>query len=225
MNIDHHAGNTRFGDINWIEPECAAVGEMIYYLALDSDVPVNPEMAGALLLAIMTDTGSFRHANVRPRHLKICGRLLELGADLNLVTRAAYGSRSAQSVEMVGLVLSHLHYEGSGRLAWGELRRADLDRLGGPAHLPGDLCSELRSIKGVEIALLFTELPGGIRASLRSSGDRNVDLLARVFGGGGHPLAAGLTLQDVDYSSTRDRIVAAARNLVESSNAPLSPAP
>ncbi|MBI3736637.1 bifunctional oligoribonuclease/PAP phosphatase NrnA [Candidatus Sumerlaeota bacterium] len=209
VNIDHHGSNTRYGDLNWIEADRASAGEMIYQLAREAGVPLNKQLAGALLLAIMTDTGCFRYSSVRPIHFEICAELVRAGGDVTLVSKAAYESRPVNSVKMASSVLSAIELSAGGTFAWGEARLPLIGRFGGSDKLPENLVNEIRSIDGVRVAALFIELAeGGLRASLRADGFINVSDLAKEFGGGGHANAAGLTIRSGDYLALRDRIIA-----------------
>ncbi len=215
INLDHHASNTRFAQLNWVEPACAATVELVYYLAWRAGVPLTPPLATALLTGLLTDTGSFRYPAVRPHHLELAAEWLRAGADLPLVARAAYQNQSPGAVALSGQALADLRYAGGGRLVWGELRSPTLTAHGGPEAVPEHLASEMRGIRGVRVAVLFIELPeGGLKVSLRGDGVPDLSLLAREFGGGGHAAAAGLKLAGVPYEATRDRILARAEALL-----------
>src|SRR5678816_4206423 len=81
INIDHHPGNTGFGDINWFDATAAACGEMVFELIRALDVPISPEIATHIYLAILTDTGSFHYSGISPRTFEICKQSLEAGVD------------------------------------------------------------------------------------------------------------------------------------------------
>lgn len=218
INIDHHASNRAYAEINWIDPSCASTAEMVYQLATHLGVEVTPELAEAILLGLMTDTGSFRYANVGPRQLEIAAELVRAGASPAAISRAAYESKTPEAMEVTGAVLSSLRYLADGAIAWAEVRSDLVSKVGGSANLPENLSAELRSIRGVRAALLFVELPeGGLRLSLRGDGSVNVSRLAAKFGGGGHPNAAGLSVADEPYEPMRDRILAAAEEALPSS--------
>lgn len=217
INIDHHASNRLYGDINWIDPSCASTAEMVYQLATHLKVDIHPELAEALMLGLMTDTGSFRYSNVGPRQFEIATELVRAGASPARISRAAYESKTPEAMEVTGAVLSSLRYLADGAIAWAEVRSDLVTKVGGPANLPENLSAELRTIEGVRAALLFVELPeGGLRLSLRGDGTVNVSRLAARFGGGGHPNAAGLSVADEPYAPMRDRILAAAEEAVAS---------
>lgn len=211
INIDHHASNHLYGEINWIDPSCASTAEMIYELARHLQIGIHRELAEALLLGLMTDTGSFRYSNVGPRQFEIATELVRAGARPATISRAAYESKSPEAMEVTGAVLGSLRYLAGGAIAWAEVRAHLVEKVGGPANLPENLSAELRTIDGVRAALLFVELPeGGLRLSLRGDGTVNVSRLAGEFGGGGHPNAAGLSVQEEPYEPMRDKILAAA---------------
>ena len=214
INIDHHGGNTRYGDINWVEPEAAAVGEMIYLLLERYHRPLSPEVATCLYLAILTDTGSFRYAKTSARTFDAAAALVHAGARPYAVASAYYDNIHPDSVRMTGEVFSRLRFELGGRLVWGEITLDMYQRLGGLERQPEQLASQLRSLQGVEVAVLFHEMESGQgRASFRSRGRVDVNAMAGELGGGGHSSAAGYRFQG-DYVSNRDRVLDVVRRYV-----------
>ena len=155
-----------------------------------------PEIARALYVAILTDTGGFRFSNTTPGTLRVAADLLERGIDPEEIYRMVYASNPEGRVRLLGEVVQTLVVEESIGLAWitvpeGALERHSLDpdQLEGVVELP-------RSIDGVRLALLFRTLANGrIKVSFRSVGDVNVAELAETFGGGGHRRASGASLE------------------------------
>lgn len=208
INIDHHGSNTRYGEINWIDPASAATGEMIFELVRHAKASLDVAMAEALLIALTTDTGSFRFSNTGPRQHRIAAELIEAGASVERVSQIAFASNPVESMRLTGYVLSHLKLECGGRLAWSEIRQAVQAELGGSDSVPENLADSLRTVRGVQVGLLFQELSsGGLRVNLRSTGEVNVSRMAAHWGGGGHPGAAGVYLMNADYERDRDRIL------------------
>lgn len=208
INIDHHASNTRYGQINWIDPAAAATGEMLYNVVVHAGARLNPAMAEALLIALTTDTGSFRFSNTGPRQHRIAARLLEAGASVERVTRIAFSSHPPASMRLTGHVLSTMHLECDGRLAWSEIRKEVYAQHGGEGVAPENLADSLRAIHGVKVSLLFHEIgEDGLRLNLRSDGDVDVSRLAGLCGGGGHPCAAGAFISTTHYDQERDRLL------------------
>ncbi len=207
VNIDHHADNTRYGRYNWVDPAYAAVGEMIHPLVDATPEAWTPEIASALYLAVVTDTGGFRFSNTSARSFKIASSLIEKGADPAAIASAVWENRSMESVAIAGAVLSDLHFELDGKLVWGEITRELYGAHGGDLNEPENLTGELRTIRGVEVAVLFRETSEGqARASIRSGGRVNVGVIAAKFGGGGHRAAAGLEVH-APFAEARERIL------------------
>lgn len=220
INIDHHESNSLFAAINWVDGGCASASEMIYELAVAAQVPLHSDFANALLLGIMTDTGCFRYSSVGPKQFEISAELVRAGADVTLISQAAYEDRAPRSVELMGKVLASIEYYCDGRLACGEVGTDLLDLVGGTGALPENLSGELRSIRGVDVSILFVELPeGGLRASFRAQGTVNVSDLAGNFGGGGHPNAAGLTIEQGNFRTLKTGIIEKACEVVSASGA------
>lgn len=207
VNIDHHPSNNGFGDINWVDPKAAAVGEMIFTLIERAGGPMTPEIATCLYLAIETDSGAFRFANTTARTLEIAAALVKAGANPNAIADAYYGKVHPDTFRMAGEVMGKLRFEMNGRLAWGEITREQYDRLGGPERQPEQLAAQIRAIDGVEVSILFHEMNGGIgRASFRSRGRIPVNDIAAELGGGGHVGAAGCRFEG-DYATGRDHVL------------------
>ncbi|GAB4318549.1 MAG: bifunctional oligoribonuclease/PAP phosphatase NrnA [Candidatus Sumerlaeia bacterium] len=212
INIDHHLSNALFADINWVNSRACAVGEMIYDLLERLPVELTPAIASCLYLAIIGDTGSFRYSNTNARTFEIAGDLVAHGADPARIAEGYFENRSPQSVWLAGQVLSNLHYEFDGKLVWGEITREMYERVGGPLNEPDSLVGEMRSIRGVEVAILMHGLTEeeGLRAGFRSKGRVNVALMASEMDGGGHHNAAGCYVTG-DYEAIKERLLCVAR--------------
>lgn len=219
LNIDHHLTNTRFGDVNWIDVEACAVGEQVYLLAEELGVALTQEMATALYLSIMTDTGGFRYSNTTARALELGGRMVAAGAQPALVSQNVYETKTRGEIKLTGRVLNRLEFDCGGAMVWSELRTSDYQELGASAEdEPDGLSSEIRGIEGVEVSCLFNELAepeGGLRASFRGKGNVDCSAIATACGGGGHFNASGATLRGTDYEQARSRVLEAMRRQVE----------
>ncbi len=211
VNIDHHYDNSAFGDINWIGPQYAAVGHMLTdFIEISYPESWTPQIANALYLALATDTGGFRFSNTTAEVFDAASLLVKQGASPECVANAVWGSRSRESLNIEAAVLSSVTFECNGRLAWAAERWKLIEENGGEINEPDNLSSTIRGIRGVEVAMLFRETAeGNLRASLRSRGDVDVSAIAHQFGGGGHPAAAGLTIEE-PFDEARAKVVAAA---------------
>src|SRR5581483_9832007 len=117
INIDHHPGNSGYGTINWFNPAAAACGEMVFDLVRALGVPLEPEIATHVYVAILTDTGSFHYSNITPRTFDICRETLEAGVDPVTVARNVYDSNHMGRLKLFGAVLSAMQIDPSGQIA------------------------------------------------------------------------------------------------------------
>lgn len=210
VNIDHHVSNTRFGEVNWVDAQAAAVGEQIFALLTALEVDMRGDIGNLIFLAIMTDTGSFKYANTTERTLQIASNLVSLGVSPSEIASLYYDSTTAGSALLRGQVLSNMHFESEGRLCWAEITQEMYKSVGGEEHEPEGLVGEMRSIAGVEISILIHEIEsGGARAGLRSRGNWDVNIIAQELGGGGHPNASGCFIPG-DYEEIKTRILTTA---------------
>lgn len=193
INIDHHESNTRYADVNWIAPTEPSTGELIFRLLETAKWKITPHIADCLFAAISTDTGSFQYSNTRPSTLYTAGDLVDRGADLAKVCNEVYQSYPLSRVRLLRHVYNRFRLIHDNQIAYFWLKKADYSRTGAePADSEG-LIDHIRAIEPVVIACLFEEIePELTRISLRSKRDDvDVNEVAKKFGGGGHPAAAG----------------------------------
>jgi phosphoesterase RecJ-like protein len=212
INIDHHASNTRFGDLNWVLAREPSTGEIVYRLLRRARWPIGPQIANCLFAAISTDTGCFLYPSTRPTTFGIAGELVKRGADLGLIGREIYQSFPLSRVRLLRHVYDHFRLADRNRIAWFWLRQADLARTGAQKSDTEGLIDHIRSIETVVVACVFEEVaPGVVRVSLRSKDGRvDVNRVAGQFGGGGHAAAAGARLHGPPPAVQR-RVLAALR--------------
>ncbi|MEW5866520.1 MAG: bifunctional oligoribonuclease/PAP phosphatase NrnA [Bacillota bacterium] len=195
VNIDHHITNKAYGTYNYVDPAAAAVGEQIYKILTAMHINVDQDMAVCLFTAIATDSGFFRFSNTSSATLRIAARLVEKGAEPFRISEQVYETKSLASLKILGRVLDTLQVDDTGKVAWVEVRREWLSEFGLDEGQTEGFVNYPRMVKGVEVALLFREsAEGKVRVGMRSRGDFDVSGLAEVFNGGGHPRAAGCSL-------------------------------
>lgn len=210
VNVDHHASNQRYGEVNYIEPNAAACGEVTYDLIHDLGVALDPDIALGLYVAIVTDTGSFKYQSVTARTHRIAAELLDLGVRPAEVGRRVWDSRTLASVRLEAAALATLVQDGE--LAYLDVTLPMLAQSGAEAYETEGLVNLPRSLEGVEVAALFSdEGRGEVRVSLRSTKRVDVSGIAVQFGGGGHARAAGCTLQ-LSLDEAHQAVLAAVRN-------------
>jgi phosphoesterase RecJ-like protein len=195
INIDHHYSNTPYADINWIDPEAPAVGEMVLDLSRFLGIPLTPEIAEHLYCAIVSDTGSFQFSNTTPRALAAATELARLGASPIRVTERLYNNNRPEKIQLLGRVLSTLAMNAKGTIAVISMFQRDTESLNLKEIDTEDMTTLTRTIKGVEMVMFFKEMGHEIfRVSLRSKGSANAARVAEHFGGGGHIHASGFTV-------------------------------
>lgn len=212
INIDHHESNTRYGDLNWVEPDLPSTGELIYRLFQAARWPISPAVADCLFAAISTDTGSFQYPSTRPETLYVAGRLLECGANLADVCQQLYHSLPLAHVRLLQRVYARFKLIHRNQIAYFWLRKHDYTLARAqPADSEG-LIDHLRAIEPVVVACLLEQLePRLVRLSLRSKDHRvNVGRIAARFGGGGHAAAAGARIRGTPQAVER-RVLRALR--------------
>lgn len=212
--IDHHISNTHYGALNWVDGKATAAAEMIYFLAGALGVKITPAIATCLYTGIMTDTGGFRYSNTTQTTFRVTSDLVACGANPSQIAEAVWDSRPPVAVKIGALILSTLNYEFDGRFVWNEITQQMLQAAGGTEAEAEGLSSEMRSIRGVDISVLFYETPEGTcRIGFRSRGDLNVSTLASLMGGGGHRNASGATINE-DYLAARKHALETVRDFL-----------
>lgn len=204
VNIDHHISNTNYGTLNWVDANATAAGEQIYRIAQALGQPITSNIATCLYTALMTDTGGFRYSNTQEMTFRVASHLVHAGAKPAEIAEAVFDSRKPGAVKLTGEVYATLKYEFEGRFVWNEVTREMYIAAGGEDAEPEGLSSDLRSIDGVEIAVLMFETSEGFcRIGFRSRGKVNVSELAALLGGGGHRNASGALIRE-PYADARD---------------------
>ena len=193
VNIDHHATGERSADFNWVSPDAAAVGELIFELGLEMGVKITPDIAFNLYAAIASDTGSFKYSNTTCRSLHIASELVRLsGIRPDAVSTLLFDSNPYEKVRMIQRVLSTLELTMGGKVCIIRFERDFLDNLTLKDIETEDIVSIARSILGVRATLFFKEIDDRrFRVSMRSKGNFNSQRVAKHFQGGGHDHAAG----------------------------------
>ncbi|MBD0289640.1 MAG: bifunctional oligoribonuclease/PAP phosphatase NrnA [Thermoleophilia bacterium] len=196
LNIDHHHDNTRFGDVNLIDPNASSTGEILRDVLDALGVELTPQIAEALYIAIVTDTGRFQYANTTARALRLAAELVEAGADVHRVFQGVYENVAFAKLKLLAKALEHAQVLEDGRIVVSHLEREDFADSGAEEPYSEGIIDYLRAVEGAEVAALIRESPRrngpSRRVSLRTTEpDVDVSAIARKSGGGGHRQAAG----------------------------------
>ena len=197
LNIDHHHDNTQFGTVNHVVAEASCTAEIVWDLLRALHVPLTAEIAEALYVGLVTDTGRFMYENTGPAAHIMAADLIEAGVDVHEIYRRLYEGVPEPKLALLTRALSRVQRFDGGRLMFARLTREDFAETGAEESYTEGIIDHLRAVEGTKVAALARELTGGDRSgaskvSLRSTdGAVDVSLIARAQGGGGHRQAAG----------------------------------
>jgi len=211
INIDHHHDNPRFGNVNLIVAEASSTGEVLSDVFRELGVDVTPEIAEALYIALVTDTGRFQYANTTPKALRLAADLVEAGADVHRVFQGVYENVQFAKLKLLARALDRARVLEGGEIVVSHLLRDDFEAVGASEPYSEGIIDFLRSAEGALVSALIREPPRdgapARKVSLRSSVDEvDVSAIARKSGGGGHREAAGFS-SDLSVDEITDFIV------------------
>jgi phosphoesterase RecJ-like protein len=215
INIDHHHDNTRFGTINHVVETASCTAEIVWDLMNGLGVEATQEMAEALYVGVVTDTGRFMYENTGPRAHEMAADLIETGVDVHEIYRRVYEGVPFGKLALLARGLSKIARYDDGRLTVTELDAHDFAESGAEESYSEGVIDHLRAVEGTAVAALIRERisdNGGPprKVSLRASDERvDVSAIARAQGGGGHRQAAGFST-----AMGRDELVAFLREEV-----------
>jgi bifunctional oligoribonuclease and PAP phosphatase NrnA len=203
INIDHHHDNTRFGTVNLVDVDASCTAEIVYDLAGLLGVQLTPEIANALYVALVTDTGKFMYENTDARSHRMAAGLIEAGVEVNDVYRRLYEHAPIEKLRLLAHALERIELREDGRLAMTYISSEDYASTGASEALTEGIIDHLRTIDGAVVAAVVRDLGERGRAarkvSMRSTDGRiDVSAIARAHGGGGHRRAAGFST-DLPY--------------------------
>jgi phosphoesterase RecJ-like protein len=198
VDIDHHHDNTRFGTVNLIVGHASSTGEILADVIKAIGAKLTPEIAEALYIAVVTDTGRFQYANTTAKALRLAAELVEAGADVHRVFQGVYENVAFAKLKLVARALENAEVFEGGRVIVSHLEREDFAAAGAEEPYSEGIIDYLRAVEGAELAALIREPPTANgpthRVSLRTTeADLDVSAIARLSGGGGHRQAAGFS--------------------------------
>jgi phosphoesterase RecJ-like protein len=196
VNLDHHLGCEPFGRINLIDSAASATGVLVYRIARAFGCAFDYDTALCLYVAIMTDTGSFRYSNANREAFCIAGEMVEAGVNAWDVAERLYENQPRKRLELLACCLPTLEVIRGGEAASVTVTLEMYEKTGADAELTDGFVNYPRSIRGVEVAILFRQTDERrYKVGFRSKGKVNVAVFAAGLGGGGHHNAAGCMLE------------------------------
>jgi phosphoesterase RecJ-like protein len=199
VNIDHHHDNTRFGTVNLVDPEASCTAEIVWRISKELGAEITPEIADALYMGLVTDTGRFMYENTTPDAHLMAAELIRAGVETHEVYRRLYEALPERRLHLLQRALASVRRYDDGVLTVASLTRGDFGQTGALETDSEGIVDHMRAVEGTAVAVLVRELLGDDRAgdrkvSLRATDGRvDVSAIARALGGGGHRQAAGFS--------------------------------
>jgi len=199
LNIDHHHDNTRFGTVNLVVPEASCTAEIVWRLAKELGAEITPPIADALYTGLVTDTGRFSYENTSPEAHRMAAELMDAGVEPHLVYRRLYEDLPFRRLQLLQRALASVERHDDGAITVAHLMKDDYEQTGALETDSEGVVDHMRAVEGTAVAVLVRELladdrEGQRKVSLRATDGRvDVSRIARAFGGGGHPQAAGFS--------------------------------
>ncbi len=200
INIDHHHDNTLFGTVNYVLPEASCTAEIVWDLMYGLGVEPTVNIAEALYVGLITDTGRFMYENTGPRAHEMAADLIVHGVDVHEIYRRVYEGVPYGKLALLARGLAKVARYDGGRLTVTELDADDFAASGAEESYSEGVIDHLRAVEGTAVAALIRERTGNSdgglarKVSLRASDERvDVSAIARAQGGGGHRQAAGFS--------------------------------
>lgn len=191
--LDHHPDALPYGDVNILEPDAAATGQMVWRLARELDRQPSADVAHCCYVGLITDTGRFSYDNTSAEALRDAAEMVQAGVDPANTARLVYQNRTAASLAMEARAMSRLTLANGGHVAYAWVTDQDFTELGTTPEEGEGLPDAVRVLGGIDVALLLRQHGDEVRVNLRAKTGFDVGSVARDFGGGGHRAASGLT--------------------------------
>ncbi len=213
LNIDHHHDNTRFGSVNLVDDTAACTAEIVFDIAGRLGAEITPEIATALYVGLITDTGMFMYENTDARSHLVAAALIDAGVEVNEIYRRLYERVPAEKLRLLSRALDRVERRLDGALSLTYVSAEDYTVTGADEVLTEGIIDFVRALEGTAVAAVIRDKPnngdGAARkASLRSTdGAVDVSEIARKMGGGGHRRAAGFST-DLSYDELAEFLTA-----------------
>ena len=200
INIDHHISNAAgSGDVNYVVPQASSTSELVYDVIEDKSA-MDVDIAKALYIGIIHDTGVFQYSNTSPKTMKVAADLISYGFDFSELIDKTFCEKTYVQNQILGRALLESFLFMDGRCIVSMIDKKTMAFYNADSHDLEGIVSQLRSTKGVECAIFLYQTDTlEYKVSLRSNGGVDVARVAAFFGGGGHVRAAGVTMQGTFY--------------------------
>lgn len=206
--IDHHGTNAMYGDINFVNPDSPACSQILIIVLQYFKMKITKDIGTCILTGIITDTGGFKYSGTNVETFEFVAELLNKGVNVSKVYRRVLETTTRTSFELRRIAESRLEFFYDDKATFTYITLDDEEKVHSETGDHEGIVNIGKCIEGVEVAAFIRELKNGKgwKVSLRSNEYVNVSDVALLFGGGGHPRAAGCTIQG-DLHSVKDKIM------------------
>lgn len=209
VNIDHHLSNTLYGDLNYVDTNASAVGEIVYQMLKLMGVTIDKDMATCLYTSIISDCGSFKYPSTTSMTHSISGDLINTGINFSEIHRVLYENKKYKQLKLYGKVLDSMELVDN-KICIMYVTKDMLNSLGLTGNIDtSDIIALGMQVDCIDIGVLFKETDDGIKVSLRSKQLTDVRKIAESFGGGGHIRASGISMNNISIEAAKNSIMAA----------------
>lgn len=207
INIDHHYTNTMYADINIVKPDMSSTGELVYDLFIATNQVITEKIAKYLYCSIMSDTGCLKYSSATAKTLRTVASLMEKGIDHAELSRLLFDTEKIEAVKIKGAIMNSIESYFDGLLSLVCVDDEMFSKYNINESDVSDIVNIPRAVEGTEIAVALRKINDKIKISLRSNGKYNVGEISLKLGGGGHKMAAGAMLRDVELDDAKKRII------------------
>lgn len=195
--IDHHGSNNMYGDLNYVNPVAPACSEIILAILSYYEIEVDVEIGTCLLTGIITDTGGFQYPATTADTFEYAAELLRKGVDIADICKRTLQTKTKANFELQKRVMDRMEILENGKVAFSYIDQKDMDEVKAEEGDHEGLVNIGRNIEGVEVSIFIRQKDNenAYKVSLRSGSYVNVSDVCLMFGGGGHPRAAGALIQ------------------------------
>ena len=207
INIDHHISNTKYGDINIIDPKAASSSQVVYNMLKANGVEIPSESAVCIYTALVTDTGSFQYESVNDKVFEMAAELVRCGVKPDFVAKMLFQRDRLSRLRLLAKAYDTIELCCEGKVAFVEVTKEMMEITGAIKDDTDTIVNSVRAIASVEVACMLREDDDGIKISLRSKNYADVSKVAVKYGGGGHIRAAGATIKgEFDFEKVKEML-------------------
>lgn len=212
--IDHHSTNAMFGDLNYVDYGAPACAQVLYTILNYFKWEITQDIGTDLMTGIITDTGGFQYSGTSKETFEIAARLLNVGVNIPKIYKQVFSTHTRSSYELKKIALDRLEFLEDNRVTFTYITKEDEEKVNAETGDYEGIVNEGKNIEGVEVSIFIHEIDNGMKVSLRSNEYVNVSNIGLMFGGGGHPKAAGVTMQG-EIEDIKEKILREVRRVLK----------